>query len=323
MANTFSSYIFTAYAFEGKEITNFIGMKFILIPSGSFKMGRSLKDQELKKIFSNYEDQRIGDLTDEIPVHTVKISKQFYLGKFEVTKGQFRKFIELSGYVPESISDGTGAYGYSKKFSQSRTRNGDVFEGRNPKYSWLNPGFYQRDDEPVVNITWNDAVAMTTWLSHEESKIYRLPTEAEWEYSCKAQSNTAYYFGNNPKELHKYANTFDNTTAKLWPQWSRFSDHNEDGYIFTSPIGKFSPNNFDLFDMIGNVWEWTSDWYSEDYYKNSPSQNPQGPSAGNVKVRRGGSWHTWPLYSRCTYRNWNNRSTRYTLVGFRILLEDQ
>ena len=86
-------------------------------------------------------------------------------------------------------------------------------------------------------------------------------------------------------------------------------------------MASFRPNAFGLYDMHGNAWEWTNDWYGEDYYAHSPTQDPQGPSEGHVYVRRGGSWHTWSLYARSSYRNWNSPQTRYTLVGMRLVLD--
>ena len=86
-------------------------------------------------------------------------------------------------------------------------------------------------------------------------------------------------------------------------------------------MGSFAANAFGLHDMHGNVWEWTQDWYDEAYYARSPTDDPQGPPDGSVKVRRGGSWHTWPFYARCGFRNWNTPQTRYTLVGIRLVMD--
>ena len=94
-----------------------------------------------------------------------------------------------------------------------------------------------------------------------------------------------------------------------------------DGYVFTAPVGSYPPNAWGLHDMQGNVWEWVSDWHDESYYAQSPATDPQGPETGSVRVRRGGSWHTWAFYARCSYRNWNSPQTRYTLVGMRLLRE--
>lgn len=162
---------------------------------------------------------------------------------------------------------------------------------------------------------------MANWLSQKEKKTYRLPTEAEWEYSCRAGSNTRYFNGNSPEKLVEVANLFDSDKVKNWPNLHPYALKGHGGFEFTAPVGSFAPNAFGLYDMIGNAWEWVSDWHEDNYYQKSPLADPQGPPTGNVKVRRGGSWHTWALYARCGFRNWNTPSTRYTLVGMRLVLE--
>ena len=235
--------------------------------------------------------------------------------------GQFRRFVEASGYVPESIRDGTGGYGFNPNYDPALTERGDLFEGRDPRYSWRHTGFAQTDNHPVVNVTWNDAVAMARWLSQREGVSYRLPTEAEWEYAARAGTRTRYPAGNDPAVLQRSANIFDRETALRWPRWREQAGSGSDGHPFTAPAGSFAPNAFGLYDMIGNVWEWCADWYGEDYYARSPVDDPPGPASGEVRVRRGGSWHSWPLYSRVAFRNWNTPETRYLLVGFRLLRE--
>ena len=304
-------------------VENSLGMKFVWVPAGDFMMGGDESPEVLARSFPQYERERLSDLGDEAPAHPVRITRPFFLGQHEVTVGQFRKFIAASGYTPESVADGTGGYGYnaSRAHELSVTPNGDAFEGRDPKYSWPNPGFPQDDSYPVLNVTWNDAVAMSRWLSQQEGKTYRLPTEAEWEYACRAGTSTRYYSGDDPESLLQIANTFDADAAQNWPAWQPFALKGHDGYAFTAPVGSFRPNAFGLHDMLGNAWEWTADWYDQNYYARSPLADPLGPADGNVHVRRGGSWHTWSLYARCSYRNWNAARTRYTLVGFRLLRE--
>ena len=302
-------------------VENSLGMRFVLVPAGEFLMGSDESPESLARAYPGYEWTRFLKLTDESPVHRVRLTQAFYLGQHEVTVGQFRRFLELSGYVPESIAVGTGGYGYNAAYDPTKTVRGDAFEGRDPKYSWRDSGFAQGDNHPVVNVTWNDAVALAHWLSNTEGVRYRLPTEAEWEYACRAGTHTRYFSGDDPAGLSRLGNTFDADAAVNWPKWQAFALPAHDGYAFTAPVGSFTPNAFGLHDMHGNVWEWVSDWHADDYYALSPTDDPQGPASGVVKVRRGGSWHTWSLYARCSFRNWNTPQTRYTLVGMRLLRE--
>ena len=151
-----------------QPITNSIGMKLVLIPAGTFLMGSPEEDKAGKE--------------DERPSHPVRIMHAFYLGTTEVTRGQFRRFVESAGYRTEAEEDGKGGEGWNEE----RNR----FE-MSPRYFWQNPGFDQTDEHPVVNVTWNDAAAFADWLSRKENRKYRLPTEAEWEYACRAGQQPA------------------------------------------------------------------------------------------------------------------------------------
>ena len=301
---------------------NTLGMVFVRIPAGSFAMGGAEAPELLARAFPLLERRRLELLADEAPVHQVHIRRAFYMGQHEVTVGQFRRFIEASGHRPESEADGTGGYGYNPAYDPTRSARGDAFEGRDPRYSWRNPGFAQGDDHPVVNVTWNDAQALAAWLSRTEGHHYRLPTEAEWEYACRAGTRTRYPHGDDPQGLVRAANTFDQSAAAHWPRWQQHGLAGSDGHAFTAPVGSYTANAFGLHDMLGNAWEWVSDWYGDTYYAHSPHSDPQGPAEGNVRVRRGGSWHTWALYARCAYRNWNSAQTRYTLVGIRLVRDE-
>lgn len=296
-----------------QDHTNSLGMKLAKIPAGEFEMGGHESKDNLQKGFPNYEPRRIQELVDEYPLHKVRITKPYYMGKHEVTVGQFKKFLEQSDYKTQAESDGQGGWGYNKQTGE--------FEGRKPEYSWKNPGFPQGDDHPVVNVSWYDAVEMCKWLSKTEGKKYRLPTEAEWEYACRAGTKTRFHFGDDPEGLSKAAAYYDAKTREVFPEWKDYATKSSDGFQFTAPVGTFEPNKFGLFDMHGNVWEWCSDWHADDYYSQSPVDDPQGPTEGMVKVRRGGSWHTWPFYCRSSFRNWNSPRTRYVLMGFRLVME--
>jgi formylglycine-generating enzyme required for sulfatase activity len=266
----------------------------------------------LAEVFPLYRGKRIADLTDMAP-HEVRITRPFYMGAHEVTIGQFRRFVEETGYLTEPERDGTGGYGVDLKTKAWS-------DGRRKEYSWRDPGFPQRDDHPVVNITWADAVAFCAWLSRKEGRTYRLPTEAEWEYACRAGTTTRYSFGDDPELLPKYANTYDASGAREFPEWAKWAVKGDDGYPFTAPVGSFLPNAFGLYDMHGNAWEWCSDWYGEVYYSRSPVEDPQGPETGTLRARRGGGWHVWPMYCQSWYRNYNTPQSRYLNLGMRVVL---
>ena len=187
-----------------------------------------------------------------------------------------------------------------------------------PKYTWRSPGFKQEDDHPVVLVSWNDAVAFCDWLStdKEEGRIYRLPTEAEWEYSCRAGQATRYSSGDDPESLATVGNVADGTAKEKYPGWKTIKA--KDGYVFTAPVGRFQPNEFGLYDMHGNVWEWCADWYDEGYYAKSPSADPLNSTQAAYRVFRGGSWNSYPRFCRSADRFWNAPGIRRSYLGFRV-----
>ena len=158
----------------------------------------------------------------------------------------------------------------------------------------------------MVNVSWNDAVAFCKWLSRKEGKNYRLPTEAEWEYACRAGTTTRYYSGDDPETLAKVANVGDATAKAKYPTW-KWTIKASDGYVFTAPVGQFKPNAFGLYDMHGNAWEWCSDWYYVGYYRNSPVDDPPVANTLDLRVLRGGSFGEWPGGSRSANRHWKGK----------------
>ena len=134
--------------------TDTLGMAFVRVPAGEFLMGSDESPEVLAKVYPGMERARLDALSDEAPVHRVRITRDFEMSRHEVTVGQFRAFLQRSGHVPESVADGTGGYGYNPAYDPAKSSRGDAFEGRLPKYSWENPGFAQGDDHPVVNVTW-------------------------------------------------------------------------------------------------------------------------------------------------------------------------
>jgi len=165
-----------------------------------------------------------------------------------------------------------------------------------------NPSHYKGVDLPVDTVSWEDATEFCRKLSQKEGKTYRLPTDAEWEYACRAGTTTDYYFGDGYSQVSHYAWYGGNSGHK------------------SHPVGKKKPNGFGLYDMTGNVWEWCSDWYDEGYYSQSPVDDPKGPSTGSsgqYRVLRGGGCggDAWPVASRSD----GSPTYRYDGVGFRVV----
>jgi len=293
-------------------ITNSIGMKLTLVPSGEFMMGSGESVEETVAFFTkNYGMVYLtADLfKDEHPQHRVRITKPFYLGTYHVTRGQFRQFVKDSAYKTDAEKgEEPGAYGWNSKKEQFDFSK---------DYSWRNAGFEQTDEHPVVNVSWNDAVAFCKWLSRKEGKSYRLPTEAEWEYACRAGTTTRYHSGDDPETLAEVANVADATAKAKFPAW-KWTIKVSDGYVFTAPVGQFKPNAFGLYDMHGNARQWCADWYGGDYYGKSPVDAPTGPDTGDCRVLRGGSWDLRPINTRSSQRGGDPPGYRYGLNGFRV-----
>ncbi len=295
------------------EISNSIGIRLVRIPAGEFMMGSGESAEQIVKNFAAH-NRAPQEFKDEYPRHRVRITRPFYLGKYEATVGNFRRFVQDTGYRTEAEKDGQGGWGYNRAIGKC--------EGRRPQYNWRNPGFPQNEDYPVLNVTWNDAVAFCRWLSRKEAKTYRLPTEAEWEYACRAGTTTRYYNGDDPDALAKVAKTTDPKGRSSFPAIQNLLIPKDQRGRFTAPVGSLPPNRFGLHDMLGNAWEWCSDWYGEDYYARSPVDDPQGPDSGDRHVRRGGAWNSFPLWARASFRNWNQPDSRCVNLGFRVARND-
>jgi formylglycine-generating enzyme required for sulfatase activity len=289
-----------------------VKMELVLIPAGEFKMGSGESAEATAAFFNKtygVDFLNADFFKGEHPQHRVRITKPFYLGTCHVTRGQFRRFVADTGYKTDAEKgEKSGAWGWDpdkKAF------------GVNEKYSWRNAGFAQTDEHPVVNVSWNDAVAFCKWLSKKESKTYRLPTEAEWEYACRAGTTTRYSSGDDPETLAKVGNVADAAVKAHFPDWT-CTIKASDGYVFTSPVGSFKPNAFGLYDMHGNAWQWCADRYDPEYYAKSPADDPTVPDSGNDRVLRGGSWSDWADLARSACRNRFTPDDRYYSSGFRV-----
>ena len=247
----------------GKSITNSIGMKLVHIPAGEFMMGSS-ESVKLLKDEIGPGGAGFGGHEAEHPRHKVHIARPFYMGIHEVTVGQFRRFAEETGYKTDAET---------KK---------EEAEGANSIRTWRTvDGSDSSEKHPVRIVSWNDAMEFCHWQSRKEGGLYRLPTEAEWEYACRAGTKTRYWTGNKPESLAGTANlekTEESSGRKI------------DGYDWQRDpiqVGQFRPNPFGLYDMHGNVEEWCFDGFHEEFYASSPRTNPMGPENAEKKCYRG------------------------------------
>ena len=235
-----------------ETISNSIGMKLVMIPAGEFTMGAEEDRSDTLNYFP-YCDPKWLD--GELPRHKVRITKPFYLGQYEVTLNQFLKFYHETKYKLDIERDGKPSWGYDK--------SGKILIESSNFRPWA-PGFKIEKDHPVVYVSWNDATAFCKWLSKKEGKKYRLPTEAEWEYACRAGTNSRYYCGNNPEELVRVGNVADadrgafaksnggNPIIASFDKGKK-TDTNipypfltrRDGYVWTAPLASSSPTPLD------------------------------------------------------------------------------
>lgn len=310
-----------------------IGANFRLLEAGEFRMGTDRSDE----LHETHPYSVVANTKNEQPAHRVRITKPFEIAVHEVTVGEFRKFVEATKFVTDAERTG-GALGFFPD-EKDATRRFHV----DPKITWQSPGFEQTDAHPVVCVSWNDAVAFCDWLSKKESRTYRLPTEVEWEYACRAGTETIYSFGDDPNGAYAHANVGDGTLETAHPRSVRLQravklkKEDGDGFVYTAPVGSKKPNPWGLHDLHGNVWEWTADRYAEDTYElrlkglsrtertERVFDDPPGVETtdqheyGDWRVIRGGSWFTAPLTTRSAMRTYAEGSEAACYTGFRIV----
>jgi formylglycine-generating enzyme required for sulfatase activity len=260
------------------------GMAMIYVPGDAFQMGRDVNDTD-------------GG-SDEFPQHVVTLN-EFWIDRTEVSVAQFRRFVVETGYETEAEQEGW-AYAWT-----------GMEWGRVDGANWQHPqgpDSSAQEEHPVVQVSWNDAVAYCEWAGG------RLPTEAEWEYAARGEQATIYPWGD---EFDCSRGNFDDETE--YDREVVSAEESCDGYVETSPTGHFPTGATwcGALDMAGNVYEWVADWYDENYYVDSPSQNPVGPETGEYKVLRGGGWSSNQRRVRTTDRNGLAPGDRTALYGFR------
>jgi len=268
------------------------------IPSGKFMMGSPSNET--------------GRFEEEGPGHRVNITRPFWMGKYEITNAQFEAFVKATGYITTAENVGSGV---SWDATQEKWGSVEGVTSRKPGFPWEPEGSW--GDLPVVQVSWKDATAFCKWLSGVAGETVALPTEAQWEYACRAGSTTQYWWGDSGQSACQFANVFNLENKDKWAMnWDAFAC--SDGYVGLSPVGSFQSNAFGLHDTTGNVWEWCADWYDAGYYASSPEDDPVGPATGSTRVFRGGCWSGVPGSCRSAFRGRNAPNNRSHSLGFRL-----
>jgi formylglycine-generating enzyme required for sulfatase activity len=280
-----------------------LNMDMLWCKPGTFMMG-SPKDEK--------------DRDENETQHKVTLTKGFWFGKHEVTIGQFRKFVESTGYrtdaerkVPFKGGDNTYTGIVNLDFEA-----GKIVDDRSSTWATL---FASSEANPVLGVSWNDTVAFCNWLTDAEGKAgrlpvgytYSLPAEAQWEYACRAGTTTATSFGDSlsSRQANFHGNYPYGNAAK--DRWLKK----------TAKVGSYPANAWGFHDMHGNVWEWCSDWYGE--YPNGQVSDPVGPSDGSKRVSRGGGWLNDGRFLRSAIRDGYAPGTRNGILGFRLSLQTE
>ena len=278
--------------------------EMVVVPEGEFLMGSPDDDEDA------WDDER--------PQHQVNISKSFAVGKYEVTVGQFKAFIDATEYKVRGIC----------LIYDTNLRYWDL----KANFNWENPGFKQDNNHPVVCVSWDDAKEYVKWLSEETRGKYRLLSEAEWEYVARAQTTASItpsrYWNNSTLTLQhcNYANAFDKAIEDEYELSEFFMPDCNDKSVHTSQVGKYEPNKFGMYDILGNVAEWVEDCWHEDY-RGAPANgsawrdgcdSTEDITGVNTRVLRGGHWGSVPSELRSAYRYGTKAQERTSTGGFRV-----
>jgi formylglycine-generating enzyme required for sulfatase activity len=278
------------------EIANSIGMKLALIPPGEFTMGSA--DEEIAAEIERAKGDK-GRMSAEGPSHRVKITKPFYLAIYPVTQGEFEKVMDAdpSAFTEKQMDASAFTPPLSEGEVKSRLNVRKKLAGK------------ETSRHPVETVHWLEAIEFCRRLSaipaeRAARRVYRLPTEAEWEYSARAGTTTRWCCGDDEADLQQFA-------------W-----FNKNAGGMTHPVGEKKPNAWGLCDMHGNVYQWCADWFGADYYQHSPPSDPAGPAAGSDRVMRGGSWSFNSSDCRSAHRFGAARAHRTRNIGFRVVVAD-
>ncbi|MDA1018431.1 MAG: SUMF1/EgtB/PvdO family nonheme iron enzyme, partial [Planctomycetota bacterium] len=289
------------------EFTNSLGIKFRLVPPGEFVMGSPADEPGHD---SPYDESQ----------HPVRLTRPFYLAAHETTLAQFREFVTANEYVTDGERNG-GGHAHDEQA---------VWKHR-PGTSWKQPGFagpfQSRDNMPVVHASHSDATAFCEWLNRRTTPVaktsvhveYGLPTEAQWEWACRAGSAHQYWWGTSVDTTGKVLNVGDRTLKAVHPKWPRDVMPMTDGHAFIAPVGSYRANAFGLHDMLGNVWEFCGTRYGT--FSKTLTVNPGDLELSRGFAVRGGGWSNIPTDARCASRNADPPHFCHSNLGFRVAIQ--
>jgi len=269
------------------EFTNGIGMRFVRVPPGDFAMGTT--QVQGKSVVREYGGPNQENLAREMPAHKVRLTREYFIGKFEVTVSEFRQFVKATGHRTDA----------EKWAPRQRT--------------WQTAWLPLRDNCPVTCVSWSDAKKFAEWLNgNDKAKpdgwVYRLPTEPEWEYACRGPKGLRFPWGN----------VWDGSACNH----ADLKGMGDDGFFLCiAPVGSFSPKGdspFGVCDMVGNVWEWCEDRFAP--YPKGEQVDPVGPETGGLRVTRGGGFNEGPQFDRSTARVPWEPGKSFSDHGFRLVL---
>ncbi|WP_137128444.1 SUMF1/EgtB/PvdO family nonheme iron enzyme [Roseomonas sp. HF4] len=266
--------------------------EMVVIPPGRFVMGSPASERWRE--------------ADEGPQREVTLVRPVALGLGPVTVGQFVAFAQATGRRMTAAC--------------RRWNMADDSFVPTPALGWTNPGFPQGQDHPVVCVSWHDAQAYARWLSERTGRRYRLPTEAEWEYAARAGTRTAWWWGDDEAAQCRHANGIDQHVLRTVGSPGRYVFAPcSDGFMHTSPVGRFAANGFGLHDMVGNAWQWVQDCHHPSY-EGAPATASEAVENRDcaLRVLRGGAWTNAPRFLRSADRLRNDPALRFTFVGFRV-----
>ncbi len=281
--------------------------EMISLPAGSFMMGAS-RDEDIRAGAPPHQSGKAE------PIHKVDIGPGYAIAKYELTIAEFRAFIKATGYQPSN----------NCTINMKVRDKVWVYEPR-IGYNWHNPSYEYTDRDPVTCVTWEDAKAYTDWLSRKTGVSYSLPTEAVYEYAARAGTTTAYFWGNDPQDRNKaclYSNQADLSQDRYFGTGASGAFHRfncDDGYPVNSPVGSFKPNPWGLYDILGNVWEWTEDCWNSNYQGAPTDGSPWVTGDCDARVMRGGSSGNTPWYARAGNRALFVTDYAGHSLGFRVM----